>query len=77
MSYERQLELKREQVVDVLTRVAKVDGAPSLVAPIVPSPRTERYRNKMEFAFGPPPKLDAAAVVGPGRCCPPLINMHF
>ena len=55
VAYTHQLTMKRDQVVDVMTRVAKVDQArvQALVGRCLPSERTERYRNKMEFAFGP------------------------
>ena len=38
-----------------MTRVAKVDQTrvQTIVGDCVPSDKTERYRNKMEFAFGP------------------------
>ena len=47
--------MKRDQVVDVMTRVAKVDQTrvQTIVGDCVPSDKTERYRNKMEFALGP------------------------
>jgi hypothetical protein len=53
VSYAAQLAYKRGQVLDVLRRIAKVPDADTevLVRDIVPSLTTERYRNKMEFAF--------------------------
>ena len=55
IAYAHQLTMKRDQVVDVMTRVAKVDQTrvQTIVGDCVPSDKTERYRNKMEFAFGP------------------------
>ncbi|ACO62243.1 predicted protein, partial [Micromonas commoda] len=55
IAYAHQLTMKRDQVVDVMTRVAKVDQTrvQNIVGDCVPSDKTERYRNKMEFAFGP------------------------
>ena len=47
--YTMQLECKRQQVVDALERIAKVDLPP--VNEIVASAVTERYRNKLEFTF--------------------------
>lgn len=49
LSYEAQLAHKQAQVSDCLARI----GGLSKIAihPIVPSPRTLGYRNKMEFAF--------------------------
>jgi len=49
ISYEHQLEYKRQQVVDQLERIGKIN------IPQVPltlaSPNTENYRNKLEFTF--------------------------
>ena len=71
VSYPAQLDMKRQQVLDVLKRTAKVtendvvdtkkeDASSSqtslletLILPTLPAPHTFRYRNKMEFAFGP------------------------
>lgn len=53
VAYAGQLAFKREQVLDVLTRIAKMDNAADVVKAIVPAPATERYRNKMTFAFEP------------------------
>ncbi len=49
LSYERQLQIKEEQVRKLLTPVL---GEDLPMEPILPSPRPEEYRNKMEFSFG-------------------------
>jgi 23S rRNA (uracil1939-C5)-methyltransferase len=48
MNYESQLFYKQKVVEDALSRIAKVD---SIVLPILASPRTEYYRNRLDFAF--------------------------
>src|SRR3954464_5465790 len=48
--YERQLEIKAEQVDDALRRIGKLDGFE--LEPIVPAVEQWRYRNKLEFSFG-------------------------
>lgn len=47
--YSEQLKFKQQQVVDALTRIAKVE-IPD-VSPILPSPSEWEYRNKMEYTF--------------------------
>jgi 23S rRNA (uracil1939-C5)-methyltransferase len=50
LPYERQLEVKQEQVDDALRRIGKLDGF--TLEPIVPAVDQWRYRNKAEFSFG-------------------------
>ena len=50
LPYERQLEVKAEQVDDALTRIGKLSGYE--LEPIVPAVETWRYRNKVEYSFG-------------------------
>jgi len=50
MPYEKQLEIKAEQVEDALRRLGHLDGFQML--PIVPAVEQWRYRNKLEFSFG-------------------------
>ncbi len=51
LRYEKQLEYKRQQVIDNLIRIA---GVPlPEVPPALPSPKTKYYRNKLEFTFSP------------------------
>ena len=50
ISYDEQLKWKQQFVHDALTRLGGFVNPPIL--PIVPSPITERYRNKMEYSFG-------------------------
>ena len=49
LPYEFQLKCKRQQVIDVLTRIAKVDFPE--VMPIVGSDEIWAYRNKLEYTF--------------------------
>jgi 23S rRNA (uracil1939-C5)-methyltransferase len=50
LSYERQLEVKAEQVGDALRRIGRLDGFEQ--DPIVPAVQQWRYRNKFEYSFG-------------------------
>jgi 23S rRNA (uracil1939-C5)-methyltransferase len=50
LPYERQLQVKAEQVDDALRRIGKLDGFE--LEPIVPAVEQWRYRNKVEFSFG-------------------------
>ncbi len=47
--YAQQLQFKRQQVVDALTRIAKVE-LPE-IKPCLGSAQTQHYRNKLEFTF--------------------------
>jgi 23S rRNA (uracil1939-C5)-methyltransferase len=49
ISYEHQLRFKRQQVVDHFERIGKIKNVE--INPIVAAPRTEYYRNKLEFTF--------------------------
>lgn len=66
LPYERQLQIKREQVEDALRRIGKLDGFE--LEEIVPAAAQWRYRNKLEYSFGqaeePPPDSDSAASSG-------------
>jgi 23S rRNA (uracil1939-C5)-methyltransferase len=50
LPYERQLEVKHEQVGDALRRIGHLDGFE--LEPIVPAVEQWRYRNKLEYSFG-------------------------
>ena len=50
LRYERQLEIKQEQVDDALRRIGHLDGYE--LEPIVPALEQWRYRNKLEYSFG-------------------------
>lgn len=50
LPYEQQLFYKQKQVVDNLTRIAKVALPP--IQPIIGAGKTEYYRNKIEYTFG-------------------------
>jgi len=47
--YEKQLEFKENNVIQVLNRIGKI--YPEEVVPILPAPAIEFYRNKLEFSF--------------------------
>jgi len=49
MGYETQLYYKQKQVVDALTRIAKIE-LPT-INDIIPSKKKYQYRNKLEFSF--------------------------
>jgi len=49
LAYEHQLFYKQKQVADHFTRIGKVD-IPE-IEPIIPSPETQYYRNKLEYTF--------------------------
>ncbi|WAC14266.1 23S rRNA (uracil(1939)-C(5))-methyltransferase RlmD [Dyadobacter pollutisoli] len=49
ISYEHQLRFKRQQVVDHFERIGKIKNVE--INPIVAAPKTEYYRNKLEFTF--------------------------
>ncbi len=51
LPYEAQLEFKRQQVCDQLSRIGKI--ALPEVRPTIGSAKTEFYRNKLEFTFSP------------------------
>jgi 23S rRNA (uracil1939-C5)-methyltransferase len=50
LPYERQLEVKQEQVEDALRRIGRLDGFE--LEPIMPAVEQWRYRNKLEYSFG-------------------------
>jgi len=50
LPYERQLQVKAEQVEDALRRLGRLDGFE--LEPIVPAAEQWRYRNKLEYSFG-------------------------
>ncbi|HUA44036.1 MAG TPA: 23S rRNA (uracil(1939)-C(5))-methyltransferase RlmD [Solirubrobacteraceae bacterium] len=50
LPYERQLEVKHEQVEDALRRIGRLDGFE--LEPILPATEQWRYRNKLEYSFG-------------------------
>ena len=66
LPYARQLSVKQDQVEDALRRIGRLDGFE--LEPIVPAVQPWRYRNKLEYSFGPGP--DGRLVCGfhaPGR----------
>lgn len=66
MPYEKQLELKKQQVVDAFERIGKIYNPP--VADILGSEDSYYYRNKMEFSFGYDEKMEFALGMHlPGR----------
>jgi 23S rRNA (uracil1939-C5)-methyltransferase len=50
LPYERQLQVKEDQVADALRRLGHLDSF--ALEPIVPAEETWRYRNKVEYSFG-------------------------
>src|SRR3954468_5248304 len=50
LPYERQLEVKHDQVADALRRIGRLEGFE--LDAIVPAEQQWRYRNKVEFSFG-------------------------
>jgi 23S rRNA (uracil1939-C5)-methyltransferase len=50
LPYERQLQIKREQVAEALRRIGRLDGYE--LQEIVPALQQWRYRNKLEYSFG-------------------------
>jgi 23S rRNA (uracil1939-C5)-methyltransferase len=50
LPYERQLEVKAQQVREALERIGRLEGFE--LEPIVPAVERWRYRNKLEFSFG-------------------------
>ena len=50
LPYERQLEVKAEQVAEALSRIGRLEGFE--LEPIVPALEQWRYRNKLEYSFG-------------------------
>ena len=66
LPYERQLEVKAEQVREALERIGRLEAFE--LEPIVPAAEEWRYRNKLEYSFGTGP--DGELVCGfhaPGR----------
>jgi 23S rRNA (uracil1939-C5)-methyltransferase len=59
LPYERQLEVKREQVLGALRRIGRLEGFE--LQEIVPAVAQWRYRNKLEYSFG---DLDGQLVCG-------------
>ncbi len=57
LPYERQLQIKAEQVEDALRRIGKLDGF--AMEEIVPAVAQWRYRNKLEYSFGSSAPLGA------------------
>jgi 23S rRNA (uracil1939-C5)-methyltransferase len=66
LSYERQLEVKFEQVADALKRIGKLEDFE--LEPIVPALEQWRYRNKLEYSFGTSPEGElVCGFHAPGR----------
>jgi 23S rRNA (uracil1939-C5)-methyltransferase len=66
LAYDRQLQIKTDQVRDALQRIGHLEGF--TLEPIVPAAQQWRYRNKLEYSFGT--DADGALVCGfhaPGR----------
>lgn len=50
LSYLKQLEYKREHIIDAFTNIGRIEKI--MVLATLPSPKIYRYRNKLEFSFG-------------------------
>ena len=53
LPYERQLQIKQDQVEEALRRIGRLSGY--ALEPIVPAVEQWRYRNKLEYSFGADP----------------------
>jgi 23S rRNA (uracil1939-C5)-methyltransferase len=53
LAYQRQLDIKRAQVEESLTRIGRLSGYE--LEPMVPATELWRYRNKLEYSFGAEP----------------------
>ena len=62
LPYELQLEHKAAQVREALERIGGFDGV--VVEPIVPAVEQWRYRNKLEYSFGPGRDAPAGVALG-------------
>jgi 23S rRNA (uracil1939-C5)-methyltransferase len=49
MKYDEQLFYKQKQVKDAIQRIGKIENA--TLHPIIPSPESQYYRNKLEYSF--------------------------
>jgi 23S rRNA (uracil1939-C5)-methyltransferase len=65
LPYERQLQIKAEQVDDALRRIGRLDGYE--LEPIVPALQQWRYRNKLEYSFGERGRAVASPSAGASR----------
>jgi 23S rRNA (uracil1939-C5)-methyltransferase len=63
--YERQLQIKAEQVDEALRRLGRLDGFE--LQDIVPAVAPWRYRNKLEYSFGEGPELVDGRSPGEGE----------
>jgi 23S rRNA (uracil1939-C5)-methyltransferase len=61
LPYERQLEIKQQQVVQALRRIGRLEGFE--LEEVVPAVQQWRYRNKLEYSFG---ELAPASSAGEG-----------
>ena len=49
MTYAMQLQYKQKQVEDAIIRLGKIESP--VILPIIPSQKTQHYRNRLDFAF--------------------------
>jgi 23S rRNA (uracil1939-C5)-methyltransferase len=54
LPYERQLQIKRDQIDEALHRIGRLDGYE--LQEVVPAVQRWRYRNKLEYSFGSGPR---------------------
>ncbi len=66
LAYDRQLQVKQDQVDDALRRIGRLSGY--TLEPIVPAIQEWRYRNKLEYSFGAGPSGElVCGFHAPGR----------
>ena len=76
LPYEEQLRFKRQQVVDQLERIAKIEFPE--VSPTLGSAATRFYRNKLEFTFAPKRWLTYEEIAAGGEIDPvPALGFHM
>lgn len=52
IKYEKQLQIKRQHVVDTLSRIGGIENAENIVSNTIGMEKPEKYRNKMVFPVG-------------------------
>lgn len=76
VSYEAQMRAKHANVVESLRRIGRI--ADPAVAPVVPSPDTYGYRNRIELSAGPGPRGTAFGFVrADGQGIVPVDSCHL
>ncbi|CCH02265.1 RNA methyltransferase, TrmA family [Fibrella aestuarina BUZ 2] len=79
IQYDEQLRFKQQQVIDHLTRIAKVPlpgGSAASMRPILAAHPTQYYRNKLEFTIADGRWLTQAEVQTTERMDPRVVGFH-